>query len=146
MNTPDNCYLDKGHDATRAALAEAQRERDGFRGALERFMEATEHPYTKETPEGHIAYEAIQRARTYARRALAAPPSTAATPEHWVSASCGGEVCGCGAPATHKMGEEIMHDDPNPYRHNLTAYVCCACFRRVVGDAVWHTAATPEER
>jgi len=79
-----------------------------------------------------------------ARAALAAPPSTAATPEHWVSASCGGEVCGCGAPATHKLGEEIMHDDPNPYRHNLTAYVCCACFRHVVGDAVWHTAATPE--
>lgn len=31
----------------------------------------------------------------------------------------------CREPATHKVGEELFHDDPNPYRHNLTAYVCC---------------------
>lgn len=49
---------------------------------------------------------------------------------HFVSSSCEGETClHCGRPATHKVGEEIMHDDPNPNRHNLTAYVCCAIFR-----------------
>jgi hypothetical protein len=39
----------------------------------------------------------------------------------------------CGSPATHKVGEEILHDDPNPVRHNLTAYVCCFHFSRIVG-------------
>jgi hypothetical protein len=56
---------------------------------------------------------------------------------HHVSASCGGEVCSiCGDPATHKVGEEIMHDDPCPNRHNYTAYVCCSCFRMILGPAV----------
>lgn len=51
---------------------------------------------------------------------------------HFVSESCGGEKCGaivdlkpspvrrCGRDAKHKLGEEMMHDDPNPARHNLT--------------------------
>lgn len=56
---------------------------------------------------------------------------------HFVSESCRGELCaGCWhekRPATHKLGEEILHDDPNPVRHNLTAYVCCTHFRLVVG-------------
>jgi hypothetical protein len=55
---------------------------------------------------------------------------------HFVSASCGGEKCRvCGKPATHKLGEEILHDDPNPSRHNLTAYVCCEHFTMIVGPA-----------
>jgi len=36
--------------------------------------------------------------------------------------------------ATHKVGEEIAEDDPNPARHNLVAYVCCKHFREVFGD------------
>ena len=56
--------------------------------------------------------------------------------KHFVSASCGGELCRmCNEPATHKVGEEIMHDDPNPGRHNLTAYVCCSHFMLIMGDA-----------
>ncbi len=59
------------------------------------------------------------------------------SPNHFVSASCGGEKCSmCGKDATHKVGEEIMHDDPNPNRHNYTAYVCCGCFRKILGPAV----------
>ena len=58
-------------------------------------------------------------------------------PDHFVSASCGGETCAvCRAPATHKLGECIMHDDPQPFRHELTAYVCCAHWRQVLGPAV----------
>ena len=35
---------------------------------------------------------------------------------HFVSASCGGEFCSiCRKPATHKVGEEIMHDEPCMY-------------------------------
>lgn len=48
---------------------------------------------------------------------------------HHISEACRGEVCHrCSAPATHKIGEEILFDDPNPIRHNLTAYICCDCF------------------
>lgn len=56
---------------------------------------------------------------------------------HFVSKSCIGEVCRiCGEDATHKVGEEIMHDDPmEGQRHNLTAYVCCDCFLMIVGPA-----------
>jgi len=56
---------------------------------------------------------------------------------HFVSASCGGEKCTmCGKDATHKVGEEIMHDDPNPGRHGYTAYVCCGCFTKIFGTRV----------
>jgi hypothetical protein len=58
--------------------------------------------------------------------------------EHFVSASCGGEVCSVctgGVPATHKLGEEIMWDDPVKERHNLTAYVCCYHYTMILGDA-----------
>lgn len=56
---------------------------------------------------------------------------------HFVSASCEGERCAlCGKPATHKVGEELQWDDPMPNRHNLTAYVCCAHFRAILGPAV----------
>lgn len=54
---------------------------------------------------------------------------------HFVSGSCQGVRCACGQDATHKVGEEIAHDDPSQgYRHNLTAYVCCQCFVNIVGD------------
>lgn len=52
---------------------------------------------------------------------------------HFVSAACRGEHCTqCDRAATHKVGEEILHDDPNPIRHNLTAYVCCDHFYAVM--------------
>jgi hypothetical protein len=58
------------------------------------------------------------------------------TPRHFVSASCGGETCSiCHRPATHKVSEEIMDDDERPIRHPLAAYLCCRCFRLVVGPA-----------
>lgn len=54
---------------------------------------------------------------------------------HFVSASCKGEECRiCQLPATHKVGEEIASDDPNPNRHNLTAYVCCTHFGQITGS------------
>jgi hypothetical protein len=68
---------------------------------------------------------------------------------HFVSKSCGGHRCRCGNPATHKVGEEIPWDDPahareaakrgllGQQRHNFTAYVCCECFRNIMGDAVF---------
>lgn len=61
--------------------------------------------------------------------------------DHFVSASCEGESCsvchknGERVPATHKLGEEIAHDDPFQMRHNLTAYVCCVHFKQVLGPA-----------
>lgn len=69
---------------------------------------------------------------------------------HFVSAACEGERCSiCGEPATHKVGEEIMRDDPTafvhldlsatvvvPARHNYTAYVCCEHFQMIFGAAV----------
>lgn len=94
---------------------------------------------------------------------------------HFVSKSCGGEICSmCHKPATHKVGEEIMPDEPcmscgetwrywqdkndqgarvvgtakndckgafhlfggpTAQRHNLTAYVCCGCFTKILGPA-----------
>lgn len=59
--------------------------------------------------------------------------------DHFVSASCEGEYCSlCEGivPATHKVGEEIMSDDPNSYRHNYTAYVCCKHFKAIFGRIV----------
>lgn len=48
----------------------------------------------------------------------------------FVSDCCIGEYCHmCGLPATHKISEEIMFDDPNPQRHPLSAYVCTTHFQ-----------------
>ncbi len=56
---------------------------------------------------------------------------------HFISKSCEGENCSlCGSPATHKVGEEILHDDPDIFRHNYTAYVCCTHFKMIFGKAV----------
>lgn len=77
---------------------------------------------------------------------------------HFISARCASERCACGKPATHKLAEEIPNDEPcaicdgcfifrgepcpsmchlgiGVVRHALTAYVCCACFTRVLGPA-----------
>lgn len=55
---------------------------------------------------------------------------------HFVSASCRGEICSvCGKPAAHKVCEEIFEDDPSAIRHSLTAYVCCEHFRILMGDS-----------
>lgn len=64
----------------------------------------------------------------------------------FVSATCKGERCNvCGAPAEAKIGEEIAHDDPMPYRHNLTAYVCREHFDMVLGVARLRSpGATPQ--
>jgi len=35
----------------------------------------------------------------------------------------------CNAPAMHKVEEE----GARPQRHPFTAYVCCACFARIMG-------------
>lgn len=49
--------------------------------------------------------------------------------EHPVSPSCGGEICRCSEPATHKIGEEIQDGS---HRHNFTAYVCYRHFNEAV--------------
>lgn len=54
----------------------------------------------------------------------------------FVSATCKGEKCsinGCRLDATNKVGEEIPYDDPNPNRHNFTAYVCRKHFKMIFG-------------
>ncbi len=58
-----------------------------------------------------------------------------AAENHFVSKTCTGTFCRCGAPATHKVGEEIPYDAPGhlKIRHNLTAYVCCAHFSEIMG-------------
>jgi len=62
---------------------------------------------------------------------------------HFVSKLCVGEVCSiCSTPASHKVGEEIASDDPNPMRHNLTAYICCTHFRIIMGGQA-HCPITP---
>ena len=54
----------------------------------------------------------------------------------FVSPTCGGERCFCGAAAVRKVGEEIPRDDPSyRRRHNLTAYVCAEHFAMILGPA-----------
>ena len=58
--------------------------------------------------------------------------------KHFVAATTGGERCVvCDRPATHKIGEEIAPNDPSRARHNFTAYVCCARFLALFGDATF---------
>lgn len=54
----------------------------------------------------------------------------------FVSACCQGERCKCGAPAAHKVEEVIFHDDPQPIRHPLTAYLCAGCFEAIMSFGV----------
>jgi len=55
--------------------------------------------------------------------------------QHFVSKACRGERCRiCGSEATHKVGEEMLFDDPQFFNHNVTAYVCCECFKKIFGE------------
>jgi hypothetical protein len=51
-----------------------------------------------------------------------------------------GEICTkCKNPkAPHKVYEEIFDDDPMPYRHPFTAYLCCSCFEQIMGPGAKH--------
>lgn len=54
----------------------------------------------------------------------------------WRSPSCWGERCSiCHRSASHKVEEDIFHDDPFALRHPLTAYVCTTHFRQIMGAA-----------
>lgn len=54
----------------------------------------------------------------------------------FISASCAGEKCRmCGKDAEHKVEETIFWDDPYQNRHELTAYVCHECFKKIMGPA-----------
>lgn len=67
---------------------------------------------------------------------------------HYVSPTTQGEKCRiCFQPATHKVGEEIPPGEDKLLfsRHNFTAYVCCSCFRFILGDAVFCDKSTPKE-
>lgn len=52
-----------------------------------------------------------------------------------------GSVARCGEPAKHKVGEErdTTPDSKSHHQifhgHNLTAYLCCAHFEKVMGPA-----------
>lgn len=54
---------------------------------------------------------------------------------HFVSASCDGNLCSvCKAPATHKLGEEIMHDEP---------CMSCGTSWKQVDDEIGHLFIPP---
>ena len=58
--------------------------------------------------------------------------------EHRVTASHQGQSCqynGCGAMATHHVGEAAVDEAATRVRHPLTALVCCVHFRRIFGEA-----------
>lgn len=56
--------------------------------------------------------------------------------EHGIDSAIVGHVCSvCQKPrAAHKIGEELPADLTGP-AHNLTNWLCCLCFRQVVGTA-----------
>lgn len=63
--------------------------------------------------------------------------------KHNQALCCRGEKCHCGNDAYHKVGEEMIDGDPTLLssvaglptigRHTLTTYVCCECFRKIMG-------------
>lgn len=53
--------------------------------------------------------------------------------EDFVSGCCEGEKCYCGADATKKVAEVVFNDDPYPYRHSKTTYLCQKHFDRIMG-------------
>ncbi len=63
----------------------------------------------------------------------------------FVSFTCDGELCHCGAPAVRKVGEEIPVDDPHPARHNLTSYVCAEHYIELMGPAAERQLYPPQE-
>ena len=55
-------------------------------------------------------------------------------PLHWRSQSCEDEICAlCGDDAMAKVEEVVFSDDPLCRRHPLTAYLCEAHFRKLMG-------------
>ena len=73
--------------------------------------------------------------------------SSAGEREAFISGTCRGVTCHmCGkAEAVMKVGEEIAYDDPNPHRHNLTAYLCGLCADIVLHGAALRAAPAGEE-
>lgn len=65
---------------------------------------------------------------------------------HMVLLSCAGQSCGmCKAQATHKVEQDAdeaevvaMYNGKEVYlpHHPFTQYVCCKCFRQIMGAAV----------
>ena len=53
--------------------------------------------------------------------------------EDFISGCCEGEKCYCGRPATRKVEEVIFRDDPYPFRHPKTTYLCQKHFDRIMG-------------
>lgn len=54
--------------------------------------------------------------------------------KHFTSEYCIGEKCRiCGKEATHKVSEVIFDDDPNPFRHEYTSYICREHFKMIFG-------------
>ncbi len=53
-----------------------------------------------------------------------------------------GEFCSlCKQDAYHKVGEDWLTENQlNVFKHNMTAYICCACFSKLM-----HTKCEPEE-
>lgn len=49
---------------------------------------------------------------------------------HSIPESASDVRCRCGALASHKVGEETSP----PWMHNMTAYMCCDCFKRSIGN------------
>lgn len=59
---------------------------------------------------------------------------TIPVPHTYRPQACQSEACSvCEEPAMHKVTEVILADDTNIYRHPLTAYMCCECFRLLMG-------------
>ena len=53
--------------------------------------------------------------------------------KEFVSKTCKGEPCSvCGKPSTKKVEETIFDDDPNPWRHGLSAYLCDEHFKMIM--------------
>lgn len=55
----------------------------------------------------------------------------------FISKSCQGVKCQhekCIKEAAHKVEEVIFSDDPNQYRHPLTAYLCHPHFVSIMGQ------------
>ena len=63
---------------------------------------------------------------------------------HYISEYNKGTCSLCGDKSTHKIGEEIPEDDPaQQQRHNFTNWVCCDCFRNIMGPAVFCPKVSP---
>ena len=74
---------------------------------------------------------------------------TASTPAHPVAACCRGEHCSlCQSDATHKVGEEPLHDTERRKSPTLTltAYICCRCYGALFGPFARQLCGLEEPR